>query len=59
VKRQVDGPEEIGEPFGSSPCIGHGTRVAASQSIVNPDESAARLRGCPAGLAGPVSIHIR
>ena len=43
VKRQVDGAEEISEPFGPRPCISHATKVAASQSIVNPDESAALL----------------
>jgi len=37
VKRQVDGAEEVGEPFGRGLCIGHATRVPASQCIVNPD----------------------
>jgi hypothetical protein len=41
VKREVYGAEEAGEPFGPGPFIGHGTRVLASQSIVNPDGSAA------------------
>jgi GMP synthase (glutamine-hydrolysing) len=40
VKRQVDGAEEAGELFGPGSFIGHGTRVLASRSIVNPDGSA-------------------
>jgi hypothetical protein len=45
VKRQVYGAEEAGELFGPGSFIGHGTRVLASRSIVNPDGSA---RGRPA-----------
>jgi hypothetical protein len=37
VKRQVNGTEELGELFGPGSFIGHGTRVLASRSIVNPD----------------------
>jgi len=37
VKRQVYGPEELREPFGLRSLLGHGTRVAAGESIVNPD----------------------
>jgi hypothetical protein len=40
VKRQVDGAEEVGEPFGSGPGVGHVTSVPAARSIVNPDGSA-------------------
>jgi hypothetical protein len=43
VKRQVDGAEEVGEPFGPRPFIAHVTRVAAGESIVNPDGSAQTL----------------
>jgi hypothetical protein len=44
VKRQVDGAEEIGEPFGPRSFIGHATRVPADRSIVNPDGSAESAR---------------
>ena len=37
VKRQVDGPEELREPFGLRSFLGHATRVAAWKRIVNPD----------------------
>jgi hypothetical protein len=40
VKRQVDGTEEVSEPLGPCPFIGHATRIPASESIVNPDGSA-------------------
>jgi hypothetical protein len=40
VKRQVDGTEEVSEPFGPRPVIGHVTRVPDGRSIVNPDGSA-------------------
>jgi hypothetical protein len=42
VKRQVNGTEEAGELFGPGSFIGHGTRVLASRSIVNPDGFAGR-----------------
>jgi hypothetical protein len=37
VERQVNGTEEASELFGPGSFIGHGTRVLASRSIVNPD----------------------
>jgi arsenical pump membrane protein len=37
MKRQVDGPELLGEPLGLRSWIGHATRVPARESIVNPD----------------------
>jgi hypothetical protein len=40
VKRQVDGAETVGEPFGPRAFVGHGTSVPAGGSIVNPDGSA-------------------
>jgi hypothetical protein len=46
VKREVDGPECLGEPLGPRPVLVHGTSVAAALSIVNPDgirAAAARL----------------
>jgi hypothetical protein len=42
VVRQVNGTEEAGELFGPGSFIGHGTRVLASRSIVNPDGFAGR-----------------
>jgi len=39
VKGQVDGAEEVSEPFGARPFVGHATRVTAGGSIVNPDGS--------------------
>jgi hypothetical protein len=42
VKRQVDGAEEVGEPFGVRPFVGHPIRVPACRSIVNPDGSGHR-----------------
>jgi hypothetical protein len=42
VIRQVDGPEELGEPFGPRSFLGHATSVAAGKSIVNPDRSRPR-----------------
>ncbi len=54
VKGQVDGTEEVGEPFGPRPFIGHATRVAAGASIVNPDGSAA-----PASSAAAARIRAR
>jgi hypothetical protein len=41
MKRQVDGPEELGTAFRLRPFIGHVTRVAAGESIVNTDRSPA------------------
>jgi len=46
VKGQVDGPEEVSEPFGARPFVGHATSVPAGRSIVNPDGSAAELSRC-------------
>jgi hypothetical protein len=37
MKRQVDGPEELSEPFGLGLFLPHATRVAGRRSIVNPD----------------------
>jgi hypothetical protein len=37
VKREVDGPECLGEPLGPRPVLVHGTSVAAALPIVNPD----------------------
>jgi len=37
MKRQVDGPEELREPFGLGSLLGHATSVPAGESIVNPD----------------------
>jgi hypothetical protein len=37
VERQVNGTEEASELLGPGSFIGHGTRVLASRSIVNPD----------------------
>jgi hypothetical protein len=45
MKRQVDGPEELSEPFGLGLFVPHATRVAGNRSIVNPD-------GFPASMAG-------
>jgi hypothetical protein len=45
MKRQVDGPEELREPFGLGLILPHATRVAASRSIVNPDGSRAASAG--------------
>ena len=57
MKRQVDGPEELREPFGLGSFLGHATRVAPGEYIVNPDGfpdaiRAGALVGCSAG-AGP------
>jgi hypothetical protein len=55
VKRQVDGAEEIGEPFGPRSFIGHATRVPADRSIVNPDGSAESARFCSS--TGPYRMN--
>jgi hypothetical protein len=39
MKRKVDRLEELREPFGLRSFIGHGTRVAPGECIVNPDGS--------------------
>jgi hypothetical protein len=62
VKRQVDGTEEIREPFGPRPFIGHVSRVPADPSIVNPDGSAQAPDSlCPGGATAvcraPLSVR--
>jgi hypothetical protein len=53
VKRQVNGTEEAGELFGPGSFIGHGTRVRASRSIVNPDGSAGQAERWLAAAGTP------
>src|SRR5258708_3062826 len=54
VKRQICGAEQASELLGPGPVIGHGTRVLASRSIVNPDGSA--VAGPRPRLAGRLRL---
>ncbi len=52
MKREVHGPEELGEPLGLRPLLRHATSVPAGISIVNPDGSPAAGPGRAAPRLG-------